>query len=133
MKQTTKDQHFLARGYLRGFNAQYPKSKNFIWVYEKEPGRKPRKKSTKSVAFAEFYYAQEDDNGNLVPDLLETGFKDVEDIALRHIKEIQPIPSEIYIPSGNQAGELAFFIALSLTRVPSFRDPIEQLHEWVAT
>lgn len=133
MTQTAKRQHYVAQCYLRGFTTEKRETDKFIWVYEKISGRDPRLRSVKSVAYEEFYYAQEDEDGNFIPDLLEKSFKDVEDAIPQIIDKIENSRTEDKCNlTGEEAGALAFFVALSFHRVPSFRDSVKELYEWGA-
>jgi len=118
---------------LRGFAAPDGQSRNLIWVYEKLPGRKPRKVSIRSIAWGEGYYAQEQEDGSDDLDTIEKGFaQTVDQPAAEIIRGINARPGQIVSFTGDEKGLLAFFIGTSLTRVPSFREPMLRLHSNIA-
>lgn len=125
--------HFVAQGFLRGFATDNESSRNFVWVYDKRAGYLPKKKSVRSIAWAPAYYAQERDDGSTDFDTIETGLAKTID------NEIPLILGRITPTSGQQVeltqedkAALAFFVGLSLTRVPSFRDGINATYSKIA-
>ncbi|MBP8214079.1 MAG: DUF4238 domain-containing protein [Propionivibrio sp.] len=125
--------HFVPQGFLRGFASDDDSSKSFVWVYEKGAGRAPRKKSVRSIAWAPAYYAQEREDGTEDLDSIETGLAQTIDNRIPVIlKGIQPKPGEKVFVSEEDRAALSFFIGLSLTRVPSFRDGINDMYSQVA-
>ncbi|PIQ98923.1 MAG: hypothetical protein COV66_13575 [Nitrospinae bacterium CG11_big_fil_rev_8_21_14_0_20_45_15] len=120
------NQHFVPKGYLKGFTIPYQYSDKFIWVYKKKSGINPEKRSIKKVSSQENYYAQEDEHGNVEPDKLENAISQVENLALPIIQRINTCEN-IVILNGDEFGHLAYFIGLSLARVPSFRNPISEM------
>lgn len=125
--------HFVPQGYLRGFAADDDGSRTFVWVYDKQHGRPPRKKSVRSIAWAPAYYAQERDDGTPDNDSLESALARTID------NEIPTILSRIDIAPGaavsldeDSRNALAFFLGLSLARVPSFRDGIDAMYSQLA-
>lgn len=121
--------HFVPQGYLRGFAIDEESSGSFVWVYDKNAGRVPRRKSVKSIAWAPAYYAQEFPDGSVDLDTVENALAKTIDneipVILRRIVPEIGAPARI---SDEDKGTLAYFIALSMTRVPSFRDGINALH-----
>ncbi|MCE1203091.1 MAG: DUF4238 domain-containing protein [Holophagaceae bacterium] len=121
--------HFVPQGYLRGFAIAEDSSGSFIWVYDKTADRAPRKKSVKSIAWAPAYYAQEHIDGSPDLDTIENALaKSIDNeipIILRRMAPEVGVP--MTIPAEDR-GKLAYFIGLSMTRVPSFRDGINALH-----
>ena len=124
----SKRHHFVSQAYLKGFSCDYGDSDKMIWVYNKNPGKKPRLLSTKSVAWRLHYYAQVDENGNVDSDSLEHAFgKVVENPASEIIRSLQVKSDRLCRISDEQRQSIAFFVAFSLTRIPSFRDGLEAL------
>ena len=125
--------HFVPQGFLRGFAVEGEATRNFVWVYDKNEGRAPRKKSIRSIAWAPAYYAQERKDGSTDLDTIETGLANTIDNQIPlNLKAITPkVGSRINL-SGDEKGALAFFVGLSLTRVPSFRDGMNDFHSQVA-
>ena len=126
-------QHFVSQGFLKGFSAPDGRTNKFIWLYRKEPNWKPRRASVKSVAWQSFYYEQETEAGARDTDTLETAFaKSVDRVAPEVIRSLDATPGSVAYVSAEDRGALAFFIGISLTRVPSFREPIRELHTRIA-
>jgi hypothetical protein len=74
---STKRQHYVPKGYLRGFAIDSTQNDSLVWVYDKRhstgiPPKQP--KSIKSICYEDFYYAQEDEDGNIKPDDFEKAF-----------------------------------------------------------
>lgn len=125
--------HYVPQGFLRGFSAQGEASRTYVWVYDKTAGRKPRKKSVRSIAWAPSYYAQEREDCSTDLDTLETGLATTIDNQIPRILEaVAPKVGRPLNLSEKDKNLVAFFVALSLTRVPSFRDGINTLHTQVA-
>ncbi len=101
-----------------------------MWEYDKESAqisRAPR--SVRDICSQALYYAQIDENGQLDQQRLGDAFQIIEDKTPGIIRGIQPSKTgEQVALSGEEHGTLSFFIALLLTRVPSFRDGIEDIH-----
>lgn len=103
-----------------------------MWVYDKRPGRAPACKSVKSIAWAPAYYAQERDDGSLDTDTLEKGMAvNIDTKAAELIASLNPLSPQLEFDD-EQRSTLAFFIALSLTRVPSFREGIRDVYSQIA-
>ncbi len=133
MPQTTTRQHYVPQGFLRGFAAPDEQSENLIWVYEKPAGRRPRKVSIRSIAWEPAYYAQEKADGGPDLDTLEKAFAtNIDQPVAELIRRLRPHPGKLVEFSEEEKGLLAFFIAISLTRVPSFREPMRALHSQIA-
>ncbi len=123
--------HYVPQGYLRGFSNEEDPS--FVWVYDKRTGRKPRKKSTRSVAWAQAYYAQEKEDGSADLDTLEKKLAETIDNDVPPIlSKIRPISGSIVRIDSDAKAKIAFFLGLSLTRVPSFRDGINGFFDRIA-
>ena len=103
-----------------------------MWVYDKRLGRVPKCKSIKSIAWAPAYYAQEKDDGSLDTDTLEHNLAtNIDTKAAELLGGLDHRAAQLSF-NEDQRGLLAFFIALSLTRVPSFRDGIRNLYSQIA-
>lgn len=125
--------HYVPQGYLRGFCVKDEPSGNFVWVYDKRLGRRPRKKSIKSIAWVPAYYAQEKEDGTEDTDTLEVKLaQTIDNEVPKIIKRIVPQVNQQVAISVEDRNALAFFIGLSLTRVPSFREGINELHTRIA-
>jgi hypothetical protein len=123
--------HYVPQGYLRGFSCPL-RGRQFIWVYDKRPGRAPTCKSVKSIAWALAYYAQERQDGSLDTDSVERNIAvNVDTKAAELISVLNPLSNQMDF-SEDQRDLLAFFIGLSLTRVPSFRDGLRDLYSQIA-
>lgn len=128
-----KRQHYVPQGFLKGFNAIDKESDKFIWVYEKLPDRRPRCVSVKSIAWAPFYYEQETESGERDTDSLEKAFAETIDNEIPSIIRAIDCNSDSCAQiSEEDQGRLAFFIGLSLTRVPNFREGVKDLHSKIA-
>lgn len=126
-------QHFVSQGFLRGFSAPDEKTDKFIWLYQKVPRLQPKRVSVKSVAWESFYYEQETDAGARDTDTVETSLATTIDrIVPRIIRSLDGKAGSVVSLSEEDRGALAFFMGISLTRVPSFREPIRELHARVA-
>lgn len=121
-----KNQHFVTKGYLKGFTIEGEESDKYIWRYKKSPEDIPQKKSIKVVASKDYYYAQEDEHGNMVPDKLEIAIGDIENISLPIIHKIPKGKSNSFSLTADELGYFSFFIGLSYSRVPSFREPAKE-------
>ena len=126
--------HFVPQGFLRGFAAEDDvQSRSFVWVYDKQANRAPRKKSVRSIAWAPAYYAQEREDGSADLDSLEKTLATTIDNKVPVIlQRLKPEVGRSLALSEEDKGALAFFVGLSLTRVPSFRDGINDLHSRIA-
>ena len=123
----------MPQGFLRGFAIEAEPSRSFVWVYDKNANRAPRKKSVRSIAWAPAYYAQEREDGSADLDTLETGLATTIDNQIPLILQaiVPRVGSKVDL-SADEKGALAFFLGLSLTRVPSFRDGMNAFHTQVA-
>lgn len=125
--------HFVAQGFLRGFATDHDASRTFIWVYDKRAGHVPRMKSVRSIAWAPAYYAQERDDGSTDLDTIETGLaKTIDNEIPLILHRIAPTVGQQVELRAEDKAALAFFVGLSLTRVPSFRDGINAMYSQVA-
>jgi len=126
-------QHYIPQGFLRGFTVPDETSDKFIWVYEKLECRKPRRVSIKSIAWEPYYYEQESESGEKDLDTLEKGLaRTIDNVAPEIIRSIVARPGRNANLSAKDKGTLAFFLGLLMTRVPSFREPIKDLHSRIA-
>lgn len=124
-----KRHHFVPQGFLRGFCTKDDSSGKKVWVYDKRAGRRPRLKSVRSIAWQTAYYAQETADGEEDIDSLEIGLAQTVDNEMpRLLKRISPAAGGVVEMCPDERGQLAFFLGLSLTRVPSFRQGINDLY-----
>jgi hypothetical protein len=117
MTDEKKNQHYVPASYLRGFAIDGEKS--LIWGYSKEHGKCTGKRSVDSICSEEYYYQQPMPDGTTTQ-VLEDAFQKPEKAAIEIIKKLKPA----YSFSNYDKGTLAFYIAIMLTRGPSFRDGI---------
>lgn len=104
-----------------------------VWVYDKRPQRRPVRKSIRSIAWALAYYAQERDDGSVDLDTLENLLgKTIDNEAPEIIRGISPQVGRITRLRNEDLETLAFFVGLSMTRVPSFRDGIDESYSKIA-
>lgn len=125
--------HYVPQGFLKGFTSVDENSDKFIWVYEKEDNRRPRRVSIKSVAWESYYYDQETESGARDTDTFEKALaSSIDNFAPAIIRSIEATPGRTVNLSEEDRGIVAFFLGLSLTRVPSFREPIRQYYTKMA-
>lgn len=130
---TTIRHHYVPQGYLRGFATEKESSGSFVWVYDKRHGRAPLKKSVRSIAWAPAYYAQEREDGTEDLDTFEIQMaKTIDNIIPQILRSITPQIGQYFELSEDHKGALAFFVGFSLTRVPSFRDGINDIYSRIA-
>ncbi len=83
------NQHFIPKGYLRGFTIAEEKS--LIWEYDKNDGSISRHpKSISQICSKYQYYAQKNEDGSNDKESIENAFHNIEDKAPRAIKKISP-------------------------------------------
>ena len=125
--------HFVPQGPLREFATDDDTSNSFVWVYDKNPRRIPRKKSVRSIAWAPAYYAQEHPDGSIDLDTFETELAQTIDNDIPHLlRRIIPKVGQSVTLSSEDKETLALFLGLSMTRVPSFRDGINAMYTQIA-
>jgi hypothetical protein len=126
-------QHFVAQGFLTGFSTPDARTNKFVWLYRKDRKWKPKRRSVKSVAWQSFYYEQETEAGARDTDTLERAFAEsVDRVVPDIIRSLDAKPGLTASLSPMDQGALAFFIGISLARVPSFREPIRDIHTRIA-
>jgi hypothetical protein len=123
--------HYIPQGFLKGFNAPDDSSDKLIWLYNKDKYSKPRKISTKSIGYETDYYAQEIDDDFYDYNKLENAFSEVENTVIPIISSLHNSHGSVNLSEINK-GYLSYFVALLLTRVPSFREGIENIHSKAA-
>ncbi len=125
MGDEKKNQHFVPRSFLRGFAIDSEDS--LIWGYDKQYGKCTGKRSISQICSLDYYYEQLSPDGSKTQ-MLEDGFQTVERPAIEIIRNI-PTSRRL---SSEDKGCLAFYLGLLLTRGPSFRDGIHELHKHTA-
>lgn len=131
LRLATVRQHFVPQAFLKGFSESL--GSPFIWVYDKRAGYRPSRKSVKSVAYEDYYYSQETETGEQDIDSLEKAFaKTIDNDLPLIIQNLKVVPGGVISLSDEDKGKIAYFIGLSLTRVPNFRDGINQVYSWAA-
>lgn len=113
--------HYVSKGYLRGFSCPI-RGKEWVWTYDKRPGRRPECKSVRSIAWEHDYYAQERPDGSTDYGTLEKAIgTHVDDKAAKLILELSRNPNQIENLEKEHRHFLESFVAFSHTRVPRFR------------
>ena len=126
-------QHFVPQGFLKGFSDPEHSSGKMIWKYEKRFNSPPKQVSIKSVAWSSFYYAQELEDGAPDTDTLETLFaQTLENKVPKIIQGIDAKPNKSVNLTDDEIGILSYFLGLSFTRVPSFREGVNEMHTKIA-
>ena len=120
--------HYVPQGYLRGFTIEGEKS--LIWEYDKDTGNiSHQPKSVRDICSEHHYYAQKREDGSVDNESMEDAFHEIEDKAPRVIKNIKVVGTGKKVNlTDEQRVILSFFAATQLSRVPSFRDGIEEMH-----
>lgn len=125
--------HYVPQGFLRGFSVPCQESRNFVWVYDKRDSRVPRIKSVRSIAWAHAYYAQECEDGAIDTDTREDALAgNIDNEIPGIIRSINPEIGQSVELDADQRETFAFFIGLSMTRVPSFREGITEFYSRIA-
>ncbi len=125
MGDEKKNQHFVPRSFLKGFAIDSEDS--LIWGYDKKYSKCTGKRSINQICSFDYYYEQLRPDGSKTQ-MLEDGFQTIETPAIEIIRNL----SESLKLSSDDGGCLAFYIGLLLTRGPSFRDGIHELHKHAA-
>jgi hypothetical protein len=121
MSQDKKNQHYVPQAHLRGFTVDG--EKNLIWEYDKKYQRISKThRSIRSLCCKEYYYEQVYPDGSKTQ-ILEDGFQKVEKVGIEIIRDIISKKNL----TEDERGKLSFYIALLLTRGPSFRDGIHSI------
>ena len=115
MSQEKINHHYVPASYLRGFTIDGEDS--LVWGYDKKYGKSTGKRSVDKICSEDYYYEQPTPDGSTTQ-ILEDGFNDVEKAGIEIIKKLNPK----YDLSESDRGTLAFYIALLLSRGPSFRN-----------
>lgn len=125
------NQHYVPRGYLRGFTI--PGEKSLIWRYDKDTGEIfKRPKSINRICSEHQYYAQKNEDGSTDKETMENAFHEIEDKTPRIIEKIYTLKNAEKVNlSEDDKAVLSFFTALQLSRVPNFRNGIEEMHRKV--
>jgi hypothetical protein len=82
----------------------------------------------RSIAWEKGYYSQEREDGSPDHDTIEENFaKTIDNDCPLILRSIEAQHGREVVLSGAQCGLLAYFVGVSLTRVPSFRDGVQEL------
>lgn len=127
MNNLTKRQHFVPKLLTSNFCFSDHESENWIWQYTKGSKRTPQKKSIKSINFRDYYY-----EGETINNVIEMTLGDIENNASRIIKSLHGLPETKQTITNEEKEKLSFFIAILITRNPSFRTPIKEIYERIA-
>jgi len=114
-----KKHHYVPVFYLKGFVD--PHNKPYIWIYEKG-NLDVRKASARDIATQKHYYSFTTPEGERDSETFEKILGKIEGKAapvIKNIKERKALTNE-------QRVWFAFFLAFTMTRVPSFRENIER-------
>jgi len=122
MGDEKKNQHFVPRSFLRGFATDSEDS--LIWGYDKKYCKCTGKRSINQICSFDYYYEQLKPDGSKTQ-MLEDGFQSIETPAIEIIRNL----STSQKLSSHDKGCLALYIGLMLTRGPSFRDGIHEIHK----
>jgi hypothetical protein len=128
VRMVKKKHHYVPRTYLSGFTD----SEGNLWNYFKDSIKKPVPRPPGSVCYETFYYAQEGEGGELDNSLEDAFSESVENRIPSLIEPIPTSPGTLVQMSREDRADFAFFVAVSLTRVPSFRSGIDRIHSRVA-
>lgn len=131
-RKEKRNQHYVPQGYLRKFTIEGQKS--LVWSCSKAKAEFSRfPASVNKVCSKDFYYYQIDESGGVDHISFENSLSEVERAGISALNKIISAAAMPYANPGEAAqGELAFFFALLLTRGPSFRDAVNDLHGvWV--
>lgn len=122
MGDEKKNQHFVPRSFLKGFAIDSEDS--LIWGYDKKYCKCTGKRSMNQICSFDYYYEQLKPDGSKTQ-VLEDGFQAIETPAIEIIRNL----STSQTLSSHDKGCLAFYIGLMLTRGPSFRDGVHEIHK----
>ncbi|MBJ6724942.1 DUF4238 domain-containing protein [Geomesophilobacter sediminis] len=125
-----KNQHYVPQGYLRKFTI--PNQKSLVWSCDKPAAQFSKTTSSVNrICARDYYYYQIEENGDVDHVRFEDSLSEVERVGMAALNKIIGASAMPYAdPGGEQQGHLAFFLALLLTRGPSFRDAVNDLHGW---
>lgn len=117
-----KAQHYLPQFYLKGFvDPRLEKKRQpMLWVYE--AGKQPRKSLPKNVAFENYLYVPKVESG--IRANIENRLAAIESDAARIVRRIS---NEQFKLSSEERNVLGCLVALTFSRVPSFRDETNQV------
>lgn len=122
MSEEKINHHYVPASYLRGFTIEGENS--LVWGYSKEFGKCTGKRSVDRICSEDYYYEQPKPDGSKTQ-CMEDAFNEVEKASIEAIKELH---HQNDLPASDK-GALALYVALMLTRGPSFRDGCHLAHK----
>ncbi|EPT0832587.1 TPA: DUF4238 domain-containing protein [Yersinia enterocolitica] len=127
-KQAKKNQHYVPQSYLRRFTIDGEKS--LIWSFDKKANKFLKNTSSiNKICCEDYYYYQLDEEGNVNHTKLEDVISEIEKIGNDILNEIIGMSSMPFVSIHPEKREhLSLYIALMLTRGPSFRDAIHEVY-----
>lgn len=111
--------HYVPKFYLDGFVDTH--NKPYIWIYEKGNST-IRRASPSDLAVRKHYYSFDKPDGETDSETFEKAFSIVEAAAAKALKRI----GNAEILDDDERVALSIFLALMLTRVPTFRENVEK-------
>jgi hypothetical protein len=111
--------HFIPRFYLEGFID--PTNEPYLWIYDKESDE-IRKASTRDAGLRSHFYSYPKKGGTRDSDSFEKAVSSIESQAAPLFQKI--IRREQL--NNDERSVMSFFRALTITRVPSFREKLHQ-------
>ena len=126
-RKEKQNQHYIPKCYLKRFTIEGEKS--LIWSIDKHNGEYLRSSSSiNKICCEDYYYYQINEQEEIDHITMEDAFWDVEHSGNIYLEKIcnSDFDSRVDITE-EERGELAFFLGLLFTRVPSFRDGVHDL------
>jgi len=113
--------HYLPKNaYLKFF--QSPNKPEFVWMYQRR--KEPIFVNIDNTAKERHLYSFMDENGQYNTEL-ESTLAEMEMVTSKIFKKLNKVEGPIFI-SAQEKSELAYFLAMQITRTPAFRDSLKQ-------
>jgi hypothetical protein len=127
---TVKRQHYVPKFLLRGFSIPRENTREVLWIYDKTPSRQPFSKSIKNYCCRDYYYSYLDSDGIENLDGIEKKLAEtIDDKTPKLIARLNPEGKRNFEISDDDKELLSTFIGFQLSRVPSFRDGINDFYQ----